>query len=88
MLHVNHHEGFTVAVSENKYIAPIAQRSILSEDALSPLIPVMQDIIGLKTNAEIRQVFASFGLQINEWETVQTDRLTISPFNKQEAANG
>ena len=30
MLHVNRCDGFTVAVSENKYIAPIAKRSILS----------------------------------------------------------
>ena len=88
MLHVNHHEGFTVAVSENKYIAPIAQRSILSEDALSPLIPVMQDIVGMRSNAEIRKVFASFGLQINEWETVQTDRLSITSLVKQEAFHG
>src|SRR5262245_45984219 len=30
MLHVNRCDGFTVAVSENKYIAPIAKRTILS----------------------------------------------------------
>ncbi len=88
MLHVNHHDGFTVAVSENKFIAPIAQRSILSEDALSPLIPVMQDILGFRSNAEIRKIFASFGLQIHEWETVQTDRLTISALDKLEVAHG
>jgi hypothetical protein len=30
MLHVNRRDGFTVAVSENEYIAPIARRSIPS----------------------------------------------------------
>src|SRR5271157_6589248 len=29
MLHVNRRDGYTIAVSENKYLAPIAKRSIL-----------------------------------------------------------
>jgi len=41
MLHVNRRDGYTIAVSENKYITPIARRSILSDDALSPLIPIL-----------------------------------------------
>jgi 2-hydroxy-3-keto-5-methylthiopentenyl-1-phosphate phosphatase len=77
MLHVNRRDGFTVAVSENKYITPIAQRSILSEDALSPLIPVLEEIIGLRDPGDIRSLFASYGLQIQEWDKVKTDWLTI-----------
>jgi HAD superfamily phosphoserine phosphatase-like hydrolase len=79
MLHVNRCDGFTVAVSENKYIAPIAKRSILSEDALSPLIPVLEDIVGLPDPLSIRLLFESYGLQIQEWDKVQTDWLTIRP---------
>src|SRR5215475_5846196 len=77
MLHVNRRGGFTVAVSENKYIAPIAQRSILSEDALSPLIPVLEEIVGLTDSVSIRSLFESHGLQIQEWDKVKTDRLKI-----------
>jgi HAD superfamily phosphoserine phosphatase-like hydrolase len=70
MLHVNRREGFTIAVSEGKYIATIAQRSILSDDALSILVPVDDP-------AQIRAFFESLGLQIQEWDKVQTDFLTI-----------
>src|SRR5215470_2454730 len=77
MLHVNRRDGFTVAVSENKYIAPIAKRSILSEDALSPLIPVLEEIVGLTDPASIRSLFEDHGLQIQEWDKVKTDWLKI-----------
>src|SRR5215475_10546435 len=77
MLHVNRRGGFTVAVSENKYIAPIANRSILSEDALSPLIPVLEEIVGLTDPMSIRSLFESHGLQIQEWDKVRTDWLKI-----------
>jgi HAD superfamily phosphoserine phosphatase-like hydrolase len=77
MLHVNRRNGFTVAVSESRYIAPIAQRSILSEDALSPLIPVLEEIVGLRDPLSIRSLFESYGLQIQEWDKVRADWLTI-----------
>src|SRR5262245_29923074 len=35
MHHVNHQEGYTIAVSEARYLSPIARRTILSDDALS-----------------------------------------------------
>ena len=77
MLHVNRRDGFTVAVSENKYIAPIAKRSILSEDALSPLVPVLEEIVGITDPAGIRSLFEAHGLQIQEWDKVRTDWLKI-----------
>lgn len=77
MLHVNRRDGYTIAVSENNYLAPIARRSILSDDALSPLIAVLEDIIGLRDPNAIRAFFESWGLQIHEWDKVTSDRLTI-----------
>jgi HAD superfamily phosphoserine phosphatase-like hydrolase len=76
MLHINRRDGFTVAVSENRFIAPIAKRSILSEDALSPLIPVLEEIV-LCDPSGIRSLFESHGLHIQEWDKVRTDWLTI-----------
>src|ERR1700690_2014798 len=37
MLHVNRLDGLTIAVSENRYLSPIAARTVLSDDALSVL---------------------------------------------------
>ena len=77
MLHVNRQEGFTVAVSEAKHIAQIAQRSVLSDDALSVLVPVLEDIIGWDST-RIRSLFESRGFLIQEWDKVRTDWLTFS----------
>lgn len=86
MLHVNRRDGFTIAVSESKYLAPIAKRVILSEDALSPLIPILEDIVGWQDPIQIRGLFEAHGLQIQEWDKVRTDWLTIRELPQNAAA--
>jgi HAD superfamily phosphoserine phosphatase-like hydrolase len=76
MLHVNRLEGYTIAVSENPYLAPIARRTILSDDALSVLVPILEDIVGADA-LSVRALFERHGLQIQEWGKVRTDFLTI-----------
>jgi hypothetical protein len=39
-------DGFTIAVSANNHIAPIARRTVLSDNALSALMPVLEDLTG------------------------------------------
>ena len=78
MLHVNRRDGYTIAVSENKYLAPIAKRSILSENALAILIPILEDVAGWDSMS-IRSVFEAQGFLIQQWDKVQTDLLTIIP---------
>ena len=77
MLHVNRLDGLTIAVSENRYLTPIARRTILSEDALSVLIPVLEDIVGWNA-AQIRSFFDAHGFLLQEWDKVRTDSLRIS----------
>ena len=76
MLHVNRMEGLTIAVSENKFLTPIARRTVLSDDALSVLVPILEDIIGLSAG-RIRALFASHGFVLQEWDKIRTDALTI-----------
>ena len=76
MLHVNRLGGLTIAVSENKYITQIARRTILSDDALSVLIPILEDIAEWNTPT-IRALFESHGFVLREWDKVRTDSLTI-----------
>jgi len=78
MLHVNRLEGLTIAVSENKYITQIARRTILGDDALSVLIPVLEDTLGWNST-RIRAWFESHGFVLQECDKVRTDSLTISP---------
>jgi hypothetical protein len=76
MLHVNRGEGFTIAVSETRSIMEVAQRTVLSDDALSVLVPILEDIAGYDPQA-IRALFEANGLVIHEWDRVRTDWLTI-----------
>src|SRR6266852_4603735 len=76
MMHVNRLAGLTIAVSENKYITQIAHRTILSEDALSVLVPVLEDILGWNS-LRIRAFFEAHGFVLSEWDKVRTDSLTI-----------
>jgi predicted HAD superfamily phosphohydrolase len=76
MLHVNRLDGLTIAVSENKYITPIAKRTILSDDACSVLVPILEDLFGWSTS-KIRAFFESHGLALQEWDKIQTDSITL-----------
>ncbi len=76
MLHVNRIGGLTIAVSENRYLTPIARRTILSDDGLSVLIPILEEIAGWD-GPRIRALFASHGLVLQDWDKIRTDALTI-----------
>jgi 2-hydroxy-3-keto-5-methylthiopentenyl-1-phosphate phosphatase len=78
MLHVNRLDGLTIAVSENKFITQIAKRTILSDDALSVLIPILEDVIGWNST-RIRSFFEAQGFVLRDWDKVRTDSLTIAP---------
>src|SRR5271166_6600245 len=78
MLHVNRRDGFTIAVSENKYLAPIARRSVISDSALAILVPILEEVVRWDS-ASIRALFEDKGLLIQQWDKVQTDVLTIVP---------
>jgi hypothetical protein len=76
MLHVNRCDGLTIAASEARHIASIARRTVMSDDALSVLVPVLEDILGYD-RTRIRGLFEQRGVLIQEWDRVRTDWLTI-----------
>jgi HAD superfamily phosphoserine phosphatase-like hydrolase len=76
MLHVNRIGGLTIAVSENRYLTPIARRTILGDDGLSVLIPILEEIAGWD-GPRIRALLGAHGLVVQDWEKSRTDSLTI-----------
>src|ERR1700722_17704241 len=78
MLQVNRRDGFTIAVSESKLVAQIAKRTVLSDNALATLVPILEDIAGWQ-RTQIRQLFDSYGFLIQGWDRVQTDWVTLRP---------
>jgi phosphoserine phosphatase len=76
MMHVNQYDGLTIAVSEAKFISRIARRTVLSDNAMSVLVPVLEEVMHWDS-PEIRRFFASRGLMLREWDKIRTDMLTI-----------
>jgi HAD superfamily phosphoserine phosphatase-like hydrolase len=76
MLHVNNRDGFTIAVSENKQLARIARSTVLSDDAFSVMVPILDQVLRWNSG-QIRGLFESNGLTLHEWERARTDRITV-----------
>src|SRR5262250_2226173 len=76
MMHANQYDGLTIAVSEAKFITRVARRTVLSENAMSVLVPVLEKVLRWDS-ARIRRLFASYGLTLLEWEKMRTDLVTI-----------
>ena len=79
MLHVNNGDGFTIAVSENRQLARIARSTVLSDNASSVLVPVLNQVLGLRA-PEVRAQLESTGLVLDEWQRDRTDRVQIREF--------
>ncbi len=77
MLHVNRGEGLTIAASEARHIAQIARRTIISDDALSVLVPVLEELLEYGP-VQIRRLFERYGVIIQEWDRARTDWLTLN----------
>jgi 2-hydroxy-3-keto-5-methylthiopentenyl-1-phosphate phosphatase len=76
MMHVNQYDGLTIAVSEAKFITRVARRTVLSDNAMSVLVPVLEDVLHWDS-VQIRRYFATRGLMLREWDKTRTDMLTI-----------
>jgi 2-hydroxy-3-keto-5-methylthiopentenyl-1-phosphate phosphatase len=76
MLHVNARDGFTIAVSETKQVAHVAKRTVLGNNALVVLVPILENIGGW-SRPRIREFLESYGFLIQEWDSVRTDWLTL-----------
>jgi HAD superfamily phosphoserine phosphatase-like hydrolase len=76
MLHVNRRDGFTIAVSENRFIVPIARRTVLSDSALAVLIPILDSQLKWDST-KIRELVAAYGVTLQNWDKIRTDWLTF-----------
>jgi 2-hydroxy-3-keto-5-methylthiopentenyl-1-phosphate phosphatase len=76
MMHVNQYDGLTIAVSEAKFITRVARRTVLSDNAMSVLVPVLEEVLRWDS-VTIRRFFAARGLTLREWDKMRTDMLTI-----------
>lgn len=77
MLHVHRRDGLTIAVSESPFVTQIARRTVLSDDALSIVVPILEELAGWDA-PRVRAFFEAHGFTLQEWTKVRTDSLTIA----------
>jgi predicted HAD superfamily phosphohydrolase len=87
MLHVNNHDGFTIAVSENKQLARIATTTVLSDNVFSIMVPILDQLLHWRAG-DIRNLFESYGLALTEWSQDRTDRVNVSDLRSAAAQSG
>jgi HAD superfamily phosphoserine phosphatase-like hydrolase len=78
MLHVNDGDGLTIAVSESRSVTQIAKRTVLSDNALSVLVPILEEVAEW-SQPQIRSFFESQGFLMQEWARMRTDFVTLRP---------
>jgi HAD superfamily phosphoserine phosphatase-like hydrolase len=77
MLHIKSYNGYTITVSPAPYMGHICRRSVISDNVLSILVPILSDL--LKYDQEmIRGFFESRGHTILEWNRADTEWLDIA----------
>jgi HAD superfamily phosphoserine phosphatase-like hydrolase len=86
MLHVNNRDGYTIAVSQNSQLARIARSTVLSDNAFSTMLPVLEQVLRWPTR-EIRALFEANGFALQEWERARTDRVSISALSSMPIAS-
>lgn len=78
MQYVNQHDGLTISVSESELVSRTARRTVLGDNALSVLVPILEEIADWQPG-QIRDLFDHFGLVLRDWSRARTDWLTITP---------
>ncbi len=77
MLHIRSYNGYTITVSPAPYMGHICRRSVISDNVLSILVPILADL--LKYDQEqVRDFFEKRGHAILEWNRADTEWLDIA----------
>lgn len=77
MLHILSYNGYPITVSPSPYMGHICRRSVISDNVLSILVPILEDL--LKYDKEkVRAYFEGRGHPILEWNRADTEWLDIA----------
>ncbi len=87
MLHVNDGDGLTIAVSSSRAVTQIARRTVLSDNALSVLVPILEEAAEW-SQPQIRRFFEEKGFLVQEWARTRTDFVTLRATGLDDASTG
>jgi len=77
MLHVKSYNGYTITVSPAPYMGHICRRSVISDNVLSILVPILQDLFKYD-EGKVRKFFEDRKHIILEWNRADTEWLDIA----------
>ncbi|MBF0216369.1 MAG: haloacid dehalogenase-like hydrolase [Candidatus Omnitrophica bacterium] len=77
MLHTKSYNGYTITVSPAPYMGHICRRSVISDNVLSILVPILEDLLKYDQD-RIRSFFEEKGHAILEWNRADTEWLDIA----------
>jgi 2-hydroxy-3-keto-5-methylthiopentenyl-1-phosphate phosphatase len=72
MLHVKAYNGYPIAVSSSHYMGHIAKRTVISDNALAVLIPILEELNGY-TEERIIEFFSRLKIPIHEWNRARIE---------------
>lgn len=72
MLHILSFRGYPITVSPAPYMSHICRRTVLSDNVLSILIPILEDIVKISED-EIRDFFEERGHSLKGWSRARTE---------------
>lgn len=76
MLHLKSLDGYPISASKSDYLGHIARRSVISDDALAYIIPVIEDLLNFDVQ-EIRKFFLNRNLILQDWKRAKVDWISI-----------
>jgi phosphoserine phosphatase len=77
MLHVNNHDGFTIAVSDNRQLARIAKCRVVSDDVCSIMVPLLDQVFRWRAG-DIRDLLERYGLTLQAWDKARSDHVQLA----------
>ncbi|MBD3380310.1 MAG: HAD-IB family phosphatase [Candidatus Omnitrophica bacterium] len=77
MLHLLSYNGYTITVSPAPYMGHICRRSVISDNVLSILVPILVDLLKYDQD-RVRTFFEDRGHPILEWNRADTEWLDIA----------
>jgi phosphoserine phosphatase len=72
ILHVQTYHGYTIAVTPTSHLGNICKKTIISNDALALLTPILEDILGFSHN-DVKLFFEKLGYPIQTWEKAKVE---------------
>jgi phosphoserine phosphatase len=72
IMYVRAYHGYTIAVTPTSFLGHICKKTIISNDALSLLAPILEDILGF-SHEEVQAFYEKIGHPLQTWEKAKVE---------------